>query len=202
MCFPAFTWKCVNENQRKIEHTVSSERLNVWILCVVFSLAMCPSEARGRRNSVFAVFEWINVLSRVCASKSYCQGSITGSVFLLGVIVCKSLPIPCGLSWASSLQSPTVSSVLFAELFSLHNFLLGINGLVFFFRFSNFGLKRKLQVRKPPCSLQRWPFSFAIANASFRLWARHFPHNLSLPEDFSLGAPSNGLFFIELKSKL
>ena len=115
------------------DRTVSSERLNVWILCVVFSLAMCPSEARGRRNSVFAVFEWINVLSRVCASKSYCQGSITGSVFLLGVIVYKSLPIPCGLSWASSMQSPTVSSVLFAELFSLHNFLLGINGLVLFF---------------------------------------------------------------------
>lgn len=175
----------------------------VWILCVVFSLAMCPSEARGRRNSVFAVFEWINVLSRVCASKSYCQGSITGSVFLLGVIVYKNLPIPCGLSWASSMQSPTVSSVLFAELFSLHNFLLGLNGLVFFFfRFSNFGWKRKLQVRKPPCSLQRWPFSFAISNASFRVWARHFPHNLSLPEDLSLGAPSNGLFFIELKSKL
>lgn len=72
--------------------------------------------------------------------------------------------------------------------------ILGINSLVFFFPFSNFGLKRKLQVRKPPCSLQRWPFSFAIANASFRLWARHFPHNLSLPEDLSLGAPSNGLF--------
>lgn len=41
------------------------------------------------------------------------------------------------------MQSPTLSSVFFAELFSLRNFLLGIDGLVFFFPIFQLWLKTK-----------------------------------------------------------
>lgn len=118
------------------------------------------------------------------------------------------------LAWGHRLQKPsnplwfelsifhavtTVSSVLFAELFSLHNFLLGINSLCFFF-FPIFQLWLKTKASGAQTSLLPPAMSIFLCHASFRLWARHFPHNLSLPEDLSLGAPSNGLFLSSWKA--